>query len=1043
MQCQTQYLGRIPGAPRRAKAHARLLWVLCSCAPAVAAGQTVWTSNKNGPWGDSKNWSAGTPTASTLAVFSSATGVGVSLDRDFAALGILFDSTAGAYTFNNPPLSTATLTLGANGILTNSATDQTITGGKLALVLSTASSFAVNGSGNLTISAKGGPIATTATNTLTLGGSGSGTGSITEVISGSGLVTKSGMGTWYIGGANTYTGGTTLTGGTLMATNGAALGATTSATTINAGATLGLSGNITLTSSSETAAGISASGTGADGSGAINNIAGANSYSGPLTVLGDVAVGATADTLTLGGAINLAAAAPGVSTLTLKPAAGAAINVTGAITDNASLYALNLAATGGGTVILSGANAYSGNTIVGTAGGVTTGTLRLGANGALPTRNSASMVTIYSGTLDLANFNATAYGGLTLGGGGTGSTAQVTTGTGVLTLNHDLVFDAANNPNGATFTGNLGLGGFAHQFTIGDSTSAADDLTISATVSDVSGSSLTKSGAGTLVLSGANTYSGATTVEAGVVKVRNNTALGSSTGGTTVNAGATVDFAGALTVGESFTLAGLGNGGNGALRNTSGSSTLTGGITLANSTARIQADAGTALNITTTNITSVGNSTLEIGGAGTVKIASGIASSGLNSVALTKKDGGTLTLTGSNTFGGPIDVQGGVLSVQHNNALGTTTTQVTVEANAALAFDSTANGNLNTAAGLTTINVNGSGVSGTGAIRNTAGTNTYNGTLNVASAATLTANAGTTLTLAGPVTSSNGSTLTIGTAAQNGSVTVAGALAGVNLTKNGAVSGGDGILTLTGGGTVGSVNLNQGRLAVQSNQLNTGDFTAAAGTSLLIAAGTTVAISGNTVFNSATLDGSAGTLQVGGNHSLTFNGTINASNLTLSLGGASAGNGSAPLTVFLAGANVTVGTIVITGDTILDFGNSAGTVLSSGALMFTNPNAKVQVVNWTSTENNALLSSVWYATSTIGNITLGLTNQTPASNPMLGQISFQDGRTTTWVEDTSRGWFDHEIRPTPEPTMYGALFLSGCAGILAWRRRHHNRHRAA
>ena len=64
---------------------------------------------------------------------------------------------------------------------------------------------------------------------------------------------------------------------------------------------------------------------------------------------------------------------------------------------------------------------------------------------------------------------------------------------------------------------------------------------------------------------------------------------------------------------------------------------------------------------------------------------------------------------------------------------------------------------------------------------------------------------------------------------------------------------------------------------------------------------------------------------------LTLLGAINALNLTLTLGGTT---GSA-LIVDLAGTNnafsnsLTFGTIHITGDTILDFGNSAGTVLSS------------------------------------------------------------------------------------------------------------------
>ena len=109
------------------------------------------------------------------------------------------------------------------------------------------------------------------------------------------------------------------------------------------------------------------------------------------------------------------------------------------------------------------------------------------------------------------------------------------------------------------------------------------------------GTTLTKTDSGTVTLGGtsANTYTGTTTVNAGVMNIQNNTALGTATLGTTVNAGAALEVQGGLTaVAENITLNGTGVGGNGALRNVAGANTLTGALTLA-SASEIQSDAGT------------------------------------------------------------------------------------------------------------------------------------------------------------------------------------------------------------------------------------------------------------------------------------------------------------------------------------------------------------------------------------------------------------------------------------------------------------------
>src|SRR3546814_3232856 len=72
-------------------------------------------------------------------------------------------------------------------------------------------------------------------------------------------------------------------------------------------------------------------------------------------------------------------------------------------------------------------------------------------------------------------------------------------------------------------------------------TDPAATLTLSGTLT---GAILRKEGAGTLVLSGTNNYTGLTTVNAGTLQAGSTQASGSTTGGMTVNAGATLDLAG-------------------------------------------------------------------------------------------------------------------------------------------------------------------------------------------------------------------------------------------------------------------------------------------------------------------------------------------------------------------------------------------------------------------------------------------------------------------------------------------------------------------
>ena len=362
---------------------------------------------------------------------------------------------------------------------------------------------------------------------------------LASAITGSGSITKTGAGTLTLSGVNTYIGTTTLTGGTLSVSNNNQLGRTTSTPSSLSfnGGTLEVTG--TAFTSTNRAIAFGANGGTIKVADAANSLSlsGARTGSGRLTksgagtlVLTVSNTSFTGDTYLVGGTLSVSNNNQLGQTSGNPPDLyfnGGTLRVTGTSMTNLGNRVVNwqdggggfeivasansftvgsaLSGTGGltksgaGTLVLSGSNSYSGNTTV------SVGTLRAGAAGGL---SSASAHTIgATGTIDLAGFSATI--GSLAGSAGAVVTNSATSGTARLT--------AGGNNGSTTYAGVLRNGSRAT-------------------------TALTKTGSGTLTLTGANTYTGGTTVAAGTLRIGAGGTSGSITGNVSINAGGTLAF---------------------------------------------------------------------------------------------------------------------------------------------------------------------------------------------------------------------------------------------------------------------------------------------------------------------------------------------------------------------------------------------------------------------------------------------------------------------------------------------------------------------
>ena len=412
-------------------------------------------------------------------------------------------------------------------------------------------------------------------------------------------------------------------------------------------------------------------------------------YNPLLTIVNGVTTNASSQTAVI-EELNLGMSANGFTFNIADGAADQDLRIDGIVQNGIGFTAANSAdsmvKTGTGTMVLTNANSYQGVT------SIDQGVLRITNNGALGQFGTFGSLdngtTVASGAqLQLDGSSGALTIGtetLTLNGTGVSNTGALLNTAGDNTYKGFVFLESDARINAATGT-TLEIGNYTGPGDtlnvnggIMNGATAGQDLTVGGAGNTIINGAIgnyvqdiTKDGTGTLTLAGNNSYSGATAVTSGAVKVTHNSGLAGT--GATVSDGAALQFAqdannaNINVVAVSSTIQGTGLSNGGAIQNLNGTNTYQGAITLADD-ARITANTGSSLTLT--GNVALGGNTLDAGGLGNTTY-NGVISNG----SFTKTDTGTVTLGGSsaNTFTGGLQVNNGTLNLNKTagvNAVG-------------------------------------------------------------------------------------------------------------------------------------------------------------------------------------------------------------------------------------------------------------------------------------------------------------------------------------------------------------------------------------
>ncbi len=623
----------MPFKPRQPLLGTIAALLIATALPQVASAGQIWDGGgSNGLWSNALNWDGDTAPNFALALQFAGTSQLSSSNNSATTTvaGLIFNADAGSFTLSGSPI-----TLGGN-IVNNSATFQTISFAIPGITLGGSQTFDTG-------SVAGGQLFVTSrinagANTLTLDGANP--GRISGVIAGTGAVTKTGTGAWTLAGTNTYTGDTNLLQGTLYANTANALG----------------TGNLNISAGTR-----------------IGSTVDRQSIANKVNALGDFTIEANTH-LKFTGAVDLNGGTRAITGSTVN----AEISFTGVISNGGVTFNSPVNYT---SIIIGAGNASD---VANTYTGLTTVNdnvyLVLNKGTGTDFAIGGDVVQNGSGSLDYFRPNQIS------------DTAAVTiNGPGNLLGSDRYAGMQLNNNNetiGSLFGASTGL------VQLGTATLTVGAGNFAGVIADGfsgPGGKLTKNTAGTLILAGANTYTGATTISAGTLQIGDGGTTGSLASpaiGTVAGSVLAFNRSNALTVGGLISGAGAVNQIGTGVTTLTGPNTYTGVTTLSAGTINLgsleivgtSGPLGRSVAANPGSIVLTGG-TLQYSAvnqndySGRFSTAAGQAynadtngqnvtwATALTSVggALTKSGAGTLTLTAANTYDGATTVNNGTL----------------------------------------------------------------------------------------------------------------------------------------------------------------------------------------------------------------------------------------------------------------------------------------------------------------------------------------------------------------------------------------------